>query len=157
LSSEAQPPQQHASSSKNAFRFVARRLLLALAPALILSACGSAPKRAAVERDSDVIAPKPARSAAAHPGSGGYYQDDGPGDNVPANLDQIEDAEPRVEPLHRFANNPYTVFGVQYAPLKALTPYRQRGVGSWYGRKFHGQRTSKIGRASCRERVYRLV
>jgi rare lipoprotein A len=61
---------------------------------------------------------------------------------VPANLDRIEDAEPRLEPLHRFANNPYIVFGQQYVPYRALAPYRQRGIGSGYGRKFHGQRTS---------------
>jgi len=119
------------------------RLLAALAPALILAACGSAPKRAAIERDSGAIASKPAASASAPRSSrGAYYQDDGPGDNAPANLDQIEDAEPRLEPLHRFANNPYMVFGQQYVPYRALAPYRQRGIGSWYGRKFHGQRTS---------------
>ena len=107
----------------------------------MLAACGSAPKRAAVARDTGVIAPKPPPAATA-PRGGGYYQDDGPGDNAPANLDQIEDAEPKFEPLHRFANNPYTVFGQQYVPYKTLAPYRQRGIGSWYGRKFHGQRTS---------------
>jgi peptidoglycan lytic transglycosylase len=113
-----------------------------LAVALIIGGCGSAPKR--VARDAGVAAPKPAPSASAPRGSrgGGYYQDDGPGDKPPANLDQIGDAEPRLEPLNRAANNPYTVFGQQYVPYKALTPYRQRGVGSWYGRKFHGQRTS---------------
>ena len=112
-----------------------------LVAALIIGGCGSAPKR--VERDAGVAAPKPAPSASAPRGSrGGYYQDDGPGDNPLANLDQIEDAEPKLEPLNRAANNPYTVFGQQYVPSKALTPYRQRGVGSWYGRKFHGQRTS---------------
>ena len=105
----------------------------------MLGGCGSAPKRAVVANDSGVVAPKPAAPASR---GGGYYQDDGPGDSPPANLDQIEDAEPRLEPLHRFANNPYSVFGVQYVPYKALTPYRQRGIGSWYGRKFHGQRTS---------------
>jgi len=84
----------------------------------LMAGCGSVPKR------------------------GGYYQDDGPGAHPPANLDQIADAEPRLEPLHRFANNPYSVFGRQYVPYKKLTPYRERGIGSWYGRKFHGQRTS---------------
>jgi rare lipoprotein A len=113
-----------------------------LVAALIIGGCGGAPKR--VERDAGVTAPKPAPSVSAPRGSrgGGYYQDDGPSDNPPANLDQVEDAEPRIEPLNRAANNPYTVFGQQYVPYKALTPYRQRGVGSWYGRKFHGQRTS---------------
>ena len=120
-----------------------------LALALVVGGCGSAPKRGAAERtgvehDSGVSAPRPAPSASAPRASrgGGYYQDDGPGDNPPANLDQIEDAEPRLEPLHRYANNPYTVFGQQYVPYKALTPYRRRGIGSWYGRKFHRQRTS---------------
>jgi rare lipoprotein A len=107
----------------------------------ILAACGSAPKR--FERDARVSAPKPAPAASPPRASGGgYYQDDGPGDNPPANLDQIEDAEPRIEPLNRYANNPYTVFGQQYVPYTALAPYRQRGIGSWYGRKFHGERTS---------------
>ncbi len=95
-------------------------------------------------RDAGVAAPKPAPAAAAPRTSrgGGYYQDDGPGELPPANLDQIADAEPRLEPLARAANNPYTVFGQQYVPRRTLAPYRQRGIGSWYGRKFHGQRTS---------------
>jgi rare lipoprotein A len=143
LSRQTQP-QRNSRSANDTFGFFALRFLLALAPALILAACGSAPKRAAVEHDSGAVAPKPAPSATASRSSrgGGYYQDDGPGDNPPANLDQIEDAEPRIEPLHRYANNPYTVFGLQYVPYRTLTPYRQRGIGSWYGRKFHGQRTS---------------
>ena len=142
--SETLPPRRYKTGTKRPFGVFALRLSLAVVPALILAACGSVPKRAAVERDSGVVASKPAASAAAPRASrgGGYYQDDGPGENPPANLDQIGDAEPKLEPLHRYANNPYTVFGVQYVPYKALTPYRQRGIGSWYGRKFHGQRTS---------------
>jgi rare lipoprotein A len=111
---------------------------------LILGACGSLPKRAPVPGDAGVAAHKPAPAAPA-PGvsrRGAYYQDDGPGENPPANLDQIADAEPKLEPLARAANNPYAVFGQQYVPFRALASYRQRGIGSWYGRKFHGQRTS---------------
>ncbi|MDP2793265.1 MAG: septal ring lytic transglycosylase RlpA family protein [Sulfurisoma sp.] len=73
---------------------------------------------------------------------GGYYQDDGPGDSAPENLDAIPDAVPRMEPLHRYANNPYSVLGRDYVPLRTRQPYRERGVASWYGRKFHGQKTS---------------
>ncbi|MBE0612468.1 MAG: septal ring lytic transglycosylase RlpA family protein [Burkholderiales bacterium] len=115
-----------------------------LAAGLILGGCGSTPKRGAIVRDAGVAAPKSASNGAAPRTGrgGGYYQDDGPGDSQPANLDQIADAEPRLEPLARAANNPYTVFGQQYVPRKTLAPYRQRGIGSWYGRKFHGQRTS---------------
>ena len=76
------------------------------------------------------------------PARGGYYKDDGPGDKPPANLAEIADAEPKVEPLHRYANRPYTVFGNRYVPLAEVRPFRQRGLASWYGRRFHGQRTS---------------
>ena len=74
-------------------------------------------------------------------GSGGYYKDDGPGEK-PANLDQIADAQPKAEPPHRYANRPYQVFGKEYVPLASAQAYRQRGVASWYGKKFHGQRTA---------------
>jgi rare lipoprotein A len=74
--------------------------------------------------------------------SGGFYKDDGPGDQMPADIDAIPDAVPKPEPLHRFANNPYSVFGRDYVPLRELKPYQGRGIGSWYGRKFHGQKTS---------------
>ena len=73
---------------------------------------------------------------------GAYYKDDGPGENIPDNLDEIPDAQPRIEPLHRFANNPYVVLGKSYTPETTLKPYKQRGIASWYGKKFHGQKTS---------------
>ena len=73
---------------------------------------------------------------------GGYYQDDGPGDHAPTDLDAIPDATPRAEPLHRFANNPYSVLGRDYTPMKSAEGYQARGIASWYGRKFHGQKTS---------------
>jgi rare lipoprotein A len=73
---------------------------------------------------------------------GGYYQDDGPGANAPVDIASIPDATPRSEPLNRAANNPYSVFGREYVPLRETKTFRQRGVASWYGRKFHGQKTS---------------
>lgn len=73
---------------------------------------------------------------------GGYYLDDGPGDNPPLNLDGIPDAVPRAEPLHPAANRPYSVFGQRYVPRPELTSHRERGHASWYGRKFHGRPTS---------------
>lgn len=76
------------------------------------------------------------------PRSGGYYLDDGPGDNPPPDLDRIPEPEPRAEPLHRFANNPYIALGQEYIPDRALRAYRMRGVASWYGRRFHGTKTS---------------
>jgi len=76
---------------------------------------------------------------ASSPKPGGYYKDDGPGDRLPAN---VADAVPRAEPLHRFANRPYRAMGKEYVPMTRLQPFRQRGLASWYGKRYHGQKTS---------------
>jgi rare lipoprotein A len=87
--------------------------------------------------------PPPAAGSASPPqGSTRYYKNDGPGDSVPANLDSIPDAVPRREPLNKFASRPYTVLGRDYVPATELKPYRERGIASWYGRMFHGQKTA---------------
>jgi rare lipoprotein A len=78
----------------------------------------------------------------AGPQRGAYYRDDGPGASVPAGLANLPDAAPKDEPLHRHANRPYQVFGRQYTPFAELRPYRERGVASWYGRRFNGQLTA---------------
>jgi len=104
--------------------------------AALLVACSGAPKKEP---------PAPSSSASSSPppaSSTKYYKDDGPGDSPPANLDSIPDATPRLEPLNRFANRPYTVLGKDYVPATTLRAYKERGVASWYGRKFHGQKTS---------------
>ena len=126
----------------------ALRLAVSLT-ALLLAACGSIGHRPVLERDTgtpSAAAPPtaPATPSTSAPRPGGYYKDDGPGDNPPdvERLAAVPEPEPRTEPLHRFANNPYNVFGIDYVPMKSLAPFRQRGLGSWYGRKFHGQRTS---------------
>ncbi len=74
--------------------------------------------------------------------SGGYYLDDGPGDNPPANIDAIPDAVPRVEPLFARANKPYIALGNSYTPMTEFQPYKKRGIASWYGKRYHGQKTS---------------
>jgi rare lipoprotein A len=81
-------------------------------------------------------------AACSSSNKGGYYKDDGPGSRAPGNLSSIPDARPRVEPLHKFANRPYEVFGKKYVPLASVRPFRQRGVASWYGKRFHGQKTA---------------
>jgi rare lipoprotein A len=73
---------------------------------------------------------------------GGYYLDDGPGENPPANLDSIPDAVPKLEPIHRGASRPYTVMGRDYMPMTALARYEARGTATWYGRRYHGKKTS---------------
>lgn len=83
---------------------------------------------------------KPAADVAKR--GGGYYLDDGPGPNPPANLDEVPDAVPRAEALHRGAARPYVIMGRSYAPMTALASYRERGMATWYGRRYHGKRTS---------------
>jgi len=73
---------------------------------------------------------------------GGYYLDDGPGDNPPADILAIPDAEPRLEAYSSRANRPYIALGVTYTPMTDFQPYKQQGIASWYGRRYHGQKTS---------------
>jgi len=37
---------------------------------------------------------------------------------------------------------PYKVFGKWYQPLPDSNGFRQRGIASWYGKNFHGKKTS---------------
>ena len=124
---------------------VAAALFTAVA---LLAGCGSAPTRPA---DGGATASTSTGSTArrslpalppAGSGRGGYYQDDGPGDNAPDNLWDVPDAEPRIEPYANRGNKPYVVFGKTYTPQLDEQPAKQRGRGSWYGKKFHGQKTS---------------
>lgn len=117
--------------------------LISLAVILLvvqLNGCSSTPSRS-----------KPMASA---PGSGGYvmkpyprkgggfYKDDGLPAQIPENIDQIPNATPRLEPLRNAANKPYTVLGMSFTPMTRLQPFSQQGIGSWYGTKFNGLKTS---------------
>jgi len=73
---------------------------------------------------------------------GGYYLDDGPGANPPANLDRIPDAVPRAEPINRGTSRPYVVMGRSYTPMTSHQAYRARGIATWYGRRYHGKPTA---------------
>lgn len=98
-------------------------IIAAVLLAAMMSGCGTPAKR------------EPARP-------GGYYLDDGPGANPPANLDSIPDAVPRVEPINRGTARPYVVMGRSYTPMTSLTQYKARGIATWYGRRYHGKPTS---------------
>ncbi|MGN0919087.1 MAG: septal ring lytic transglycosylase RlpA family protein [Oxalobacter sp.] len=96
---------------------------------LVLSGCSTAPKKGRT------------RTSKTKKG-GGYYLDDGPGTNIPDNLDQIPDAVPKIEKIASGPSKPYTVMGTTYTPMTSLSYYKQQGIGSWYGKKFHGLQTS---------------
>jgi rare lipoprotein A len=56
---------------------------------------------------------------------------------------RIPDAVPKPEPRSRYGNPAqYTVLGQTYQTLESSRGYRERGVASWYGRRFHGRLTS---------------
>ncbi len=119
-------------------------ILLAL---LFLAACSGQPPKPVVDAGGAPAAVPPAptfqdKKLPSTTKRGGFYLDDGPLEGVTIDLASIPDAMPRPEPLHRFANRPYSVLGRDYTPLQAAGSFRQSGVASWYGRRYHGQKTS---------------
>jgi peptidoglycan lytic transglycosylase len=67
---------------------------------------------------------------------------DGP-PNFYVNETKIPNAVPKAERLSKYGNmKSYRVFGKTYYPMKSSKNYDQIGVASWYGTKFHAQRTS---------------
>jgi rare lipoprotein A len=132
---------------------------LLICTTIILAACSNIPERKQEVRttptpvidaqitqpqaaNKPAVAPNAQSATASQPGRGAYLPGDGPGVDVPANLDAIPDAVPHDEPLHRFANRPYVALGKNYTPMTATGSYKERGIASWYGKKFHGQHTS---------------
>ena len=95
-----------------------KAILLIIMVALLLSACSTGRK------------------------SGGYFEDDGPHKNVRVDISKIPDATPRWEHVDPSRSRPYIVLGKKYYPMTEARNYRQIGVASWYGRKFHGRRTA---------------
>ncbi|MBS0289240.1 MAG: septal ring lytic transglycosylase RlpA family protein [Proteobacteria bacterium] len=67
---------------------------------------------------------------------------DGPPE-MDMDVSHIPNAIPMIEPLSRYGNPAkYEVFGVHYHTMPHSHGYSAEGTASWYGRKFHGQRTS---------------
>lgn len=124
-----------------------RSLPVVIALAALMTGCGTT-------GDNKTLGTLPWKHKVAKPGSinpklppansgrGGYYKDDGPGTDIPEGLEFTPDAVVRAEPYAKWANRPYSVFGQTYTPLLNEEPFLQKGVASWYGVKFHGQKTS---------------
>jgi len=104
-----------------------------LAAALWLAGCATprAPQAPA--------GPKPASMPAATASA----EQDGPGDDIPPDLLRVPDAEPRLEPPRTGGpNKPYEALGQAYVPQLGDPAVVERGLASWYGRKFHGRPTA---------------
>lgn len=128
------------------------KLICLLGGVALLSACSGAPKKVETRqgaaapvvdlRNAGSVPQAAAPSTSSATGGGAYLAGDGPGADVPANLDAIPDAVPKAEPLHKYANRQYSALGNIYVPLQETGKYKERGSASWYGKKFHGQNTS---------------
>lgn len=113
-------------------------ILLVVLLGLFLSACGSAPTkqdRPKIDRTVPSETKKPTSG-------GGYYLDDGPGEISAEELARIPDAVPRPEMLRPANTRPYKALGKEYVPMKEYRPYKERGVASWYGKRYHGNQTA---------------
>jgi rare lipoprotein A len=120
---------------------ILRMRILLLLPAL-LSGCSTMPWGSGSKPPAPTIERAPSAESATIPKHGGYYLDDGPGGNPPPDINAIPDAVPRNEsPLPR-ANRPYVAFGESYTPATEYQPYQASGIASWYGKRYHGQKTS---------------
>jgi rare lipoprotein A len=89
--------------------------------------------------------------AGGAPGGGGaattgspYRADrDGAPSDAPPDLASLPDPVPQVEPIRQGGpNKPYTVLGQSYEPVASDVPWKERGIASWYGTKFHGHKTA---------------
>ncbi|SDZ76666.1 septal ring lytic transglycosylase RlpA family protein [Nitrosospira multiformis] len=123
---------------------VARRCaawMAALTIPVFLTGCGTFFKLEKSEEKS--VKPSPVSTLfGGKKKGGGYYLDDGPGDNPPADLHLIPDAVPREEPLRASTMRPYSALGKRYKPMTRHERYKTRGMASWYGRRYHGQKTA---------------
>ena len=116
---------------------------------LVLAGCAGQPLRQVPETPAKPtgsatkpVQPETGAKIARPIKPGGYYLDDGPGDNPPPDLDAIADAVPKAEPRRAANNKPYMALGREYTPLATSKGYKAEGLASWYGRRFNGKRTA---------------
>lgn len=75
-------------------------------------------------------------------GGGVVTERDSAPSHVP-DISTVPDAVPKAEPRSKYGNPAqYEVFGKNYYTLTSAEGYREKGIASWYGTKFHGRRTS---------------
>jgi rare lipoprotein A len=61
----------------------------------------------------------------------------------PPDVSNVPNAVPRDEPKSKYGNPAhYDVLGKRYYTLNSSKGYHEKGIASWYGKKFHGRRTS---------------
>lgn len=134
---------------------------------LMLAACSSAPKKEVLPQDSGPSTPasttdkagekegaeshnaKVCRQVMQHDESkytaGGLYAPDIDDAHPDGELDisLLQEPVPRNDPKSKYGNkSPYSVLNKKYFVLESPDGYKERGIASWYGTKFHGRKTS---------------
>ena len=136
----------------------ARGTVLAL---LVLAGCATAPEQPPAPVQATLPEPTPPAPSRVSPyapakedlskrgnyTAGGLYAP-GVADSAPDELprvDLIPEPEVVAEPRSRYGNrSPYSVLGKSYRVLDSAEGYVGRGIASYYGKKFHGRRTSSL-------------
>lgn len=126
-----------------------KRLAAALGVLILLAGCASSGHRQAGDED------RPRRPAGGSPGAAAGSSNPVPlanpdetdsapqGDEIPPDVTAIPDAVPQDEARSASGNpDSYVVYGKRYDVLDEAGGYHERGYASWYGKKFHGKRTS---------------
>lgn len=142
------------------------RVLLATALVLGLAACAGAPKKSAPPASSGKAGAATSAASAAAPRrkspyapaqedpskrgdyvAGGLYAPhvrDSVPDELP-DVDAIPEPEVTREPRSSVGNRKtYSVLGKKYEVLDSAEGYVETGTASYYGKKFHGRRTSNL-------------
>jgi len=89
--------------------------------------CSSSPVK---RPQPKAVTPKVNSESKTETKPGGYYLDDGPGDNPPADIDSIPSATLKTEQPNARANKPYAALGQQYTPMTTYVPYKKQGIAS---------------------------
>lgn len=118
--------------------------------ALFLTACSSVPPKKVTAPKVNPITrlppqtkpvPKPSEMPAFGSDEFNRIKDEAP--ESPPDVSQVPDAEPVEEPRSKFGNkSSYTVLGETYRVMPSAKGFTQTGKASWYGKKFHGLKTS---------------
>ncbi len=113
--------------------------------AVLLGGCMTTPPVHEAPKSPHRVVRVPSPAAAPAPLAPSLPAQDGPPrhEEIPPEIEKIPDAIPQAEEKSRYGNpDSYEVYGKRYQILRDTRGFHERGYASWYGKKFHGQRTS---------------
>jgi len=113
------------------------KLLVSVVLVLTLVACSSTGRQPSGVSSAASVAAAKAKTDKRY----AIKQDVGPKQH--RDMSNAPDALPKVEARSRGGNKSrYEVWGKQYSVMASSVGFKQRGLASWYGQKFHGHLTS---------------